>query len=134
MNIKQRRKRKNIVIWRDSVAAGDDFFPPHERRIKAEGDETLETILEKILAIHYLPSIIGGQATWIVVGKSPLAVIAQQWSKPYYLVEPVAYIEELIDRTSDHDLEFKYWCQVEPNEVVACIKQGKPLPDKFGRG
>jgi hypothetical protein len=127
------RKSQNIIIWRDSVAAGDDVFAPHEQKIKVENDETIETTLEKILATHYLPNIQGGKATWIVFGKNSLAVIAQQWSKPHFLVESVSPTANLIEITNDHHLEFIYWCQVEPNEVVASIEQGKPLPDKYGR-
>ncbi|MBK9008067.1 MAG: hypothetical protein IPM31_13880 [Anaerolineae bacterium] len=132
MGTQQKRRSKNIIIWRDSVAAGDDIYPRHEKRIKMESGETVESMLEKILAIHYLPSIIDGKATWIVVGKNPLAVVAQQRSKPHYLVEPTALIENLIERKDGHHLEFMYWCQVEPQKVIASIKQGKPLPDKFG--
>ena len=128
------RMSKNIIVWRDSVAAGDDAFAPHEKKVKVENDETIESVIEKISAGPYLPSIQGGKATWIVIGKGPLAIIAQQWPKPYYLVEPGAPIENLIEFTNDHQLEFKYWCQVEPNEVITCLKQGKPLPDRFGRG
>jgi hypothetical protein len=133
MNIQQKSRTKTIIVWRDSVAAGDDVFAPHEIKIEVENNESIETTLEKILATHYLPSIQGGKATWIVVGKNSLAVIAQQWSKPHFLVESVARIENLIEFTKDHHLEFMYWCQVEPNEVVASIEQGKPLPDKYGR-
>jgi hypothetical protein len=133
MNMKQKSRPKNIIIWRDSVAAGDDVFAPHEKEIKFENNESIETTLEKILATHYLPSIQGGKATWIVVGKYSLAVIAQQWSKPYFLVESFAHTKDLIELSNDHQLEFKYWCQVEPNEVVASIEQGKPLPDMYGR-
>ena len=126
-----KRRSKNIIIWRDSVAAGDDFNPPHAKKIKAESNESIEEVLEKILGTHYLPSIIGGKATWIVEGKFPLAVIAQQWSKPYYLVEASTPIEGLVE-FNDHQLKFVYWCQVEPNEVIASIKQGKPLPNRYG--
>jgi hypothetical protein len=133
MNKPQKRRPENIIIWRDSVAAGDDVFAPHEIKIKVENTETIESTLEKILATHYLPSIQGGKATWIIFGKNPVAIIAQQWSKPHYLVAPVTHTKDLIEFTDDHQLEFIYWCQVEPNEVVASIKLGKPLPDKYGR-
>ncbi len=133
MNIKPKRRSKKIILWRESVAMADDVFAPHEKKIKVENDETFESTLEKILATHYLPSIQGGQATWIVVGKNPLAVIAQQWSKPYFFVEIFAQTKDLIEFTNDHQLEFKYWGQVEPNKIIASIEQGKPLPDKFGR-
>jgi hypothetical protein len=132
MSQQSKRRSKNIIIWRDSVAAGDDFNPPHAKKIKAESDETIEKVLEKILDIYYLPSIIGGKATWIVEGKFPLAVIAQQWSKPYYLVDASTPIGNLVELVGDHQLKFIYWCQAEPNEVIASIKQGKPLPDRYG--
>jgi len=133
MNTQQKRRSKNIIVWRDSVAAGDDIYPRHEKRIKTESDETIESVLEKILGTHYLPSILGGKATWIVVGKSHLAVVAQQWSKPHYLVDPTTLIENLIELKDGHHLEFMYWCQVEPQKVVASIEQGKPLLDRYGR-
>ncbi len=133
MNAQQKTRSKSIIVRRDSVAAGDDVFAPHAQKINVERDESLEFTLEKILATHYLPSILGGKATWIVVGKNPLAVTAQQWSKPHFLVEPVTRTQDLIDFTNEWQLEFRYWCQVEPNEVVASIKQEKRLPDKYGR-
>jgi hypothetical protein len=131
MNIQQKSSTKPMIVWRDSVAAGDDVFAPHEIKIKIDNNESIETTLKKILATHYLPSIQGGKATWIVVGKKPVAVVAQQWSKPHFLVEAAARTENLIDFTKDHHLEFMYWCQVDPNEVIASIEQGNPLPDKW---
>lgn len=133
MNIQSKKRSKKIIVWRESVAMADDVFAPHEKKIKVENDETLESTLEKILATHYLPSIQGGQATWIVVGKNPLAVIAQQWLKPYFFVEAIVQTKELIEFANDHQLEFKYWGQVEPSKVIASIEQGTPLPDKFRR-
>jgi hypothetical protein len=133
MNMQPESSSKDITIWRDSVAAGDDIFAPHEIKIRVEYDESIETTLEKILATHYLPSIQGGKATWILVGKSSLAVIAQQWSMPHFFIKLNARTESLVEFTNKWQLEFKYWCQVEPDEVAACIEQGKPLPDRYGR-
>jgi hypothetical protein len=133
MNIQPKRRSKKIIVWRESVAMADDVFAPHETKIKIENDETFESTLEKILATRYLPSIQGGQATWIVVGKNPLAVVAQQWSKPYFFVEATSQTKNLIEFENDHQLEFKYWSQVEPNKVIASIEQEKPLPDIFDR-
>jgi hypothetical protein len=124
---------ENIILWRDSVAAGDDVFAPHEQKIKIENDETIETTMEKILATNYLPNIQGGKATWIVVGKNSLAVVAQEWSKPHFFIKTTTYTKDLIDSTNEWQLEFRYWCQVDPNRVTESIIQGKPLPDKFGR-
>jgi hypothetical protein len=133
MNPRQEKESKHILIWRDSVAAGDDVFAPHEVAINVEYDERIERTLEKIVAARYLPSILGGKATWIVIGKKPVAVIAQQWREPHYFVESTTRTEDLIESTDDHQLEFLYWCQVEPGQVVESLEQGKPLPDKYGR-
>ena len=133
MNTPQKRRSKIIIIWRDSAAAGDDINSPHEKRIKIDSGETVDSVLEKIFTTHYLPSISGGKATWIVFGKSPLAVVAQQWSKPHFLVDPTIPIENLIELKDNHHLELMYWCQVEPQKVIASIEQGQPLPDKYGR-
>lgn len=132
MEHQPKRISENIIVWRDSVAAGDDIFAPHAIKIKVDNNESIETTLGKILASHYLPSIQGDKATWIVVGKNSLAVVAQQWSKPHFLVEAVTPTCNLIEFTNEHHLDFRYWCQVEPNEVVACLEQGKPLPDRYG--
>lgn len=133
MNSQKETESKTIIVWRDSVAAGDDFDAPHEKNITVSSDESIESTLEKALGEHYLPSIRGGKATWIVVGKKPLAVVAQQWSKPHYFVESNSRAGDLIEAANIPQLEFQYWCQVEPDEVIASIQQGKPLPDKYGR-
>lgn len=133
MNKQQEGLFRNLIIRRDSVAAGDDVLAPHEKIVKVKNDESIENTLGRILASHYLPGIHGGKATWIVVGKNPIAVVAQQWSKPHYLIESLARTETLVDFANDHQLEFRYWCQVEPKEVVARLEQEKLLPDKYGR-
>jgi hypothetical protein len=133
MNIRQESRPRRIIIRRDSVAAGDDVSAPHEKKITIKEDESVEDTLGKILASQYLPGIYGGKATWIVTGKHPIAVVAQQWKKPHYLVESITPTETLVDLANDHQLEFRYWGQVEPNEVVASLEPKKPLPDQLGR-
>ena len=125
------RKPGHVIIWRESVAAGDDVDAPHELEVKVEQNEPIDRTVEKILANRYLASIQGGKATWILMGRKPIAVLAQQWSKPHFLVEPTTCTEELIASTGDRQFEFLYWCQVEPHKVVDCIVQGKPWPDRY---
>lgn len=124
-------KPQTITIWRDSVAAGDDVFAPHELKIEIEENETIETTLGEILTRHYLASIQGGKATWIVVGKTALAVIAQQWAKPQYLIEKTLRTKDVLDDKNEWHLDFRYWGQADPDEVIESIKQGKPLPDRY---
>ena len=133
MNVQQGSSPENIIFQRDSVAAGDDVTAPHQETIKFESSASIESVLEKILAARYLPSIQGGKATWIVVGKFPLAVVAQQWLHPRYMIASTTPVEELIEFSAKYQLDFRYWAQADPNKVVDSIKQGKPWPDRYGR-
>lgn len=78
----------SFVIWRDSVAMGDDVDAPHERVVPLEDHASIGAVVEAMLRTPYLASIVGGRATWIVEGARPLAVVAQQWAAPRWLVAP----------------------------------------------
>jgi hypothetical protein len=67
----------SLIVWRDSVCAGDDGDAPHERTFSASADVSLRDIAAQILNGHYLASISGGKATWILEGERPLLVSAQ---------------------------------------------------------
>ena len=77
-----------ITIWRDSVAAGDDADAPHELLLEVTPQTTLQEITDYVLGKSYLASISGGRATWTLQSERPLAVIAQQWEQPHFLIPP----------------------------------------------
>ena len=122
-----------ITVWRDSVTGWDDVFSPHEIKINIAAGESIAATLERILSTCYLPLIQGGKATWIVVGNQTLAVAAQQWSRPHFFVEAGSRTRDLIEIPNQCQIEFIYWCQVEPEDVVDSIVQGRSLPDRYGR-
>ncbi len=107
-----------LVIWRDSVCAGDDCDAPHERILHARLDESLDALLGRLLTERYVASISGGQATWVLVGRMPLAVVAQQWAQPRYLVQPSALLAGLIELNKRPHLNFLYRAQADPEQVV----------------
>lgn len=122
-----------IVLWRDSVAAGDDADAPHEWRLDAGADTTVADVVRRIASDGWLASISTGHATWIVEGARPLAVVAQQWTEPRYLVAPATRVHDVVDRAGTPHLRARYWLQVSPDRVVEALRDGRPLPDRYGR-
>jgi hypothetical protein len=123
----------SITVWRDSVCAGDDCDAPHELCISVPRDISARQILDRFSESSYLPHIEGGEATWILEGRRPLAVFAQQWSEPRFLAAPESPFVSLVDLAATPHLQFRYWCQVDPERVVDCLRQGRQLPDRYGR-
>src|SRR5262249_7279956 len=120
----------SLVVQRDSVCAGDDCDAPHELKLSV-GDNTLRDVVRELLGKGYLASIAGGRATWILEASRPLAVLAQQWEQPRFLVDPEAAIGKYISRDRPPDLRLRYWCQVDPDKVFECLRDGRPLPDRY---
>ena len=123
----------SVVIWRDSVAAGDDADAPHEWRLAADAGATVEWVVRTIQSARYLASIIGGRATWIVEGARPLAVLAQQWTEPRFLVDPATPIHAVVRAAGSPHLEVRYWVQVDPDHVFEALQAGRPLPERSAR-
>jgi hypothetical protein len=119
-----------FVIGRDSVHASDE---PHALTRVVGHDENLDHLVKEIRPADYLPSISGGKATWILYATKPLAVLAQQWSEPRYLVNPESSVQTFVDLSAKRQLEFVYWCQADPDQVFESLKNNLPLPDRYER-
>jgi hypothetical protein len=127
---------KQLIVWRDSVCAGDDCDAPHELVLTIR-DESLHSFTARLLDASYLAPVAGGRATWIIqtdtrAGRS-LAVLAQQRSQPRFLVPADSPVTDYIERDAPPHLYLRYWCQVDPEQVFACLQRGEPLPDRYGR-
>jgi hypothetical protein len=124
--------KTEIVIWRDSVAAGDDVDAPHELKLTLPAHESLDSLVTRVIQSSSLASIAGGKATWILKsGERALAVVAQQWPAASFLVSAEVSARSYLSG-GECDLEFVYWCQVDPDRVFDCLANGKPLPDRHG--
>ena len=127
----------SLVVWRDSVCAGDDCDAPHETVLSDDANDSLRRVQDRLLAAHYLASISGGNATWILRTESasgrPLAVFAQQWTQPRFLIDPDLLARSYIDPKAKPHLYLDYLCQIDPDIVFDCLLHKKPLPDKYGR-
>jgi hypothetical protein len=121
----------SLTVWRDSACAGNDCSALHELSISVPRDISLCQLSERFGG--YLPSVEGGEATWILEGRRPFAVFAQQWSEARFLVAPESPFVSLVNLDSTPHLQFRYWCQVDPEQVFDCLRQGRQLPDRYGR-
>ena len=119
-----------LVIWRDSVAAGDDADAPHEWILTLGADAAVDQLVRTIVSARYLASIRTGQATWIVEGAWPIAVVAQQWTEPRYLVDSAMPVREVVKPAGRPHVEVRYWMQVDPRRVFDALRAGRPLPER----
>jgi hypothetical protein len=122
-----------LVVWRDSVAAGDDADAPHEWLLPAGPGATVAEIVERIRGARpaYLASISGGKATWIIETGRPIAVVAQQWDAPRWLVPPDTPVWSTVARSARPHVQARYWLQVDPERVLHALQTGSPLPDRY---
>lgn len=132
MSTVPRSNNQSLVVWRDSVAAGDDIDAPHEIKLPVEESASVACAVAKVTSAGYLPNISGGKATWIVeAGSLPIAVLAQQWSEPRYLVRADQSMASLIGSSARCHIYFRYWCQADPDAVHESLKNGNRLPNKY---
>ena len=107
---------------------------PHSKQFAIQEKDTLADALSAIVAAKYLANIAGGKATWIVEAASkPLAVLAQQWDSPKFLIDQMTLVTDCVMLEARRALFFRYWCQVDLAIVFECLRLGRPLPDRFGR-
>ncbi|MCJ7842299.1 hypothetical protein MUB24_15630 [Lederbergia sp. NSJ-179] len=109
-----------IRITRDSVAMGDDVYAPHEKIIDIPDSLILKEMVQKVGKISYLPSIYGGEATWVLYNRTahtPLAVLAQQWENARFFDRSRQTLGELFSGKEEGELFFRYLGQEEPLEV-----------------
>jgi hypothetical protein len=122
-----------LTVERDGVCAGDDIESPHTRRFKVRPDATLAEALSEILGKQYLALIIGGKATWVVESDKPLAVVAQQWKSPRFLVDPDTPVADCVPPGGPKPLYFRYWVQADPVKVLRKLRAGQPAPEKSAK-
>ena len=111
---------------------GDDA-DAHEWDAPVAPDASVGTLVSTILGAGYLPKIGGGRATWFIEGRRPVAVLAQQWTEPRWLVDPETSMAMLSRESGRPGFEVRYWCQVDPERVYASLLAGESLPDRYGR-
>ncbi|MEU8796549.1 hypothetical protein [Spirillospora sp. NPDC048819] len=109
---------------RGSVAMGDDALP-HAETIDLPPETSLADVVSYLLDRHFLASIASGRATWILVADRPLAVVAQQWDEPRFLVDASRPISSFGADGNGVSLMFRYWKQRDPDHVFEELAAGR---------
>jgi hypothetical protein len=118
-----------IHLDRDSVCAGDDT-ESHESHLSLPLSATLADLLTAVSERHYLASISGGKATWLIQiagRKDFIGVIAQQWETPRLLLPAETKLSVLLSGTKPA-VFFRYREQSDPELVFSCLASGNELP------
>ncbi|MCP3996829.1 MAG: hypothetical protein GY722_17470 [bacterium] len=110
-----------VILTRDSVAAGDDVDAPHRVEIDSVDGANVSDIVRKIVQTSYLPLIAGGEATWSVVSKRPIAVIAQQWKEPRMVSQIPEHVEGLKREDDAPRFHLNYHAQLDPEIVLEVL-------------
>jgi hypothetical protein len=111
----------HIRIDRDSVHAGDDTLS-HAENIAVPVDMSLANLLEQIHKRHFLPSISGGKATWMIESSGhqtkTIGVLAQEWQDPCLMIDSSIDVGRHF-AGQQPNLFFRYRCQIDPEVVRA---------------
>jgi len=108
-----------VTVGRDEVHWGDNAL---NWELQVEDDATIYDVLFAMHKANYLPGISGGQACWVVEGVKPVAVIAQQWMIPKWLVSPNLPVSALRNPEGRTDFTVEYLTQADPEEVYARLR------------
>jgi hypothetical protein len=111
-----------VELDRNSVCAGDDC-ESHKSSMRCYSNDTLKTVINAIAQRGYLAQIAGGKATWIVaIGDRkhhrPIAVVAQQWSEPRFIMDPNRTIGAFLSAEDSKGIYFEYHAQIDPEKVL----------------
>jgi hypothetical protein len=112
-----------VILRRDSVAAGDDADAPHEQTITVPDTASVEEIITLVAQSGYLASISGGKATWSATSNIPLAVVAQEWEKPHMLSSFPVDWKRLNRGDGGLLLYFTYYAQLDPQLVYETLRR-----------
>ncbi|MEO7755566.1 MAG: hypothetical protein ABIS07_03225 [Dokdonella sp.] len=85
----------------------------------------MEGAIERIVESGYLASISGGKATWSAVSGFPIAVVAQQWTKPRPVGWQPVETSSVQRKAEVIHLHFNYHAQLDPETVLEVLKRLK---------
>lgn len=114
-----------INVSRSSVCLGDDIDAPHFKVLNVPDGATTQEIM-RLLKSKYLPcNMEGGEATWSVVSKKPVAIIAQQLEEPLMMGQngQADYREDLLENSGRLVFHVNYHGQTDPNVVDEVLRE-----------
>lgn len=134
--------RIGVIFKRSSVAYGDDTWAPHTWAFDVDTLTMWGELAEIAINARYLAAISGGRASWVMqnTGGRALAVFAQQWSVPRWMVDPATYVIQTPDAYDDAreraQLHFDYRKQIDPDALFQSLiglEGGREFDNVFAR-
>lgn len=114
---------KKISVLRESVCMADDL-EEHKIIIKINRNTKLCDFLSCLLKTRFLALISGGKATWVLkLNDILLAVVAQEWDEPKYLVNRNKNVNEILNESPGGEVYFKYLAQINPEKTYQKLKK-----------
>lgn len=114
-----------INVDRSSVAMGDDLRS-HAVTMDLPERTSLGEVVASLRMKGYLPKIQGGRATWVLeIGDEAVALIAQQWPEPKFVVSQRKTIGSYGEGVT---LRFVYRAQIDPDDLFDTLAEGEPRP------
>jgi len=112
----QKPDAMTIRLTRENITGSEDTDAHHDRMLEVSDGCAISEIVDIVLLSSYIPTVPAGRATWIAYADDHVvAVVAQEWIEPKYIVPP--------DRRYEHlaNLDFEYAGQHSPDDVFATM-------------
>lgn len=110
-----------LHAWPDSVDERGDRGEISGRSVVVQPDDTVEDVfrrvLKKLWGKPFLPRRAGVSGTWLAVCQNPVAVVADGWPEPKFIVAPSASAQTLFAAKSPASLHFHYLSSLDPDFV-----------------
>ena len=111
-----------LHITRDSVALGDDIDAPHDASLTIHEPRSIPELVAAVIERYPLPRISAGRATWVLMSRVPLAVLAQEWSEPRTFTRPADWSRDLDWEGKTLRLHIRYLAQKPPDLVYEVLR------------
>ncbi|MGH7282757.1 MAG: hypothetical protein ACRELY_14620 [Polyangiaceae bacterium] len=85
--------------------------------------DTWEAFIANVRAAYSLPQIAGGQATWCLASRRPIAVFAQQWSKPRMVSWNMHDVLTTTTVDGIMHVHFTYFAQIDPEITFEILRR-----------
>ena len=111
----------NCLLTRESVAAGDDVYAPHQLAVSFPHVRSVKDLVKAIADADYIPRM-GKSASWCISSGEPLALVSSTWSEP----QPIRMwppLEALDIRDGVVHCHISYMAGHEPEVVLAVLRE-----------
>ena len=111
----------NCLLSRESVAAGDDVYAPHQLAVSFPHVRSVEDLVKAIVGADYIPRM-GKIVSWCISSGEPLALVSSTWPEP----QPISMwppLEALDIRDGIVYCHISYMSARDPEVVLSVLRE-----------